>query len=103
MQFLHEKNSCGQTLLRLCARGSAIVAELLRLSASVPKPFLLETKGDLKKYSNIILDFTYLDRQNGKGPDFFEQLIEQNPVRPFLAPQSPSALHGPNDHTYSRE
>lgn len=80
MQFLHEKNSCGQTLLRLCARGSAVVAELLRLSASVPAPFLLATKGDIKKYSNIVLDFAYLDRARGKGPDFYEQVIEQSQV-----------------------
>eukprot|EP01128_Nolandella_sp_AFSM9_P012702 TRINITY_DN9532_c0_g1_i1.p1 TRINITY_DN9532_c0_g1~~TRINITY_DN9532_c0_g1_i1.p1 ORF type:complete len:1160 (+),score=275.21 TRINITY_DN9532_c0_g1_i1:17-3496(+) len=78
MQFLHEKNAAGQTLLRLCARGNAIIAEILRLSAYIPAPFLLATRADQKKYSHIILDFAYLDRQKGKGPDYYEQVIESN-------------------------
>lgn len=36
MEFLAEDNDCGQTILRLVSRGSAIVAELLRLSLNIP-------------------------------------------------------------------
>lgn len=36
MEFLAEENDCGQTLLRLVSRGSAIIAELLRLSNNIP-------------------------------------------------------------------
>jgi len=41
MEFLSEDNIAGQTLLRLVARGSAIIAELLRLSDHVPPVFLV--------------------------------------------------------------
>lgn len=86
MQFLHEKNTAGQTLLRLCARGSAIVSELLRLAQNVPTPFLLASKHDQKKYGPLVIDFQYLDRANGKGPDFYDRSIEDNPVRLCPAP-----------------
>jgi WASH complex subunit strumpellin len=36
MEFLAPENDCGQTLLRLVSRGSAIIAELLRLSQNIP-------------------------------------------------------------------
>ncbi len=36
MEFLAEENDCGQTLLRLVSRGSAIIAELFRLSNNIP-------------------------------------------------------------------
>ena len=37
--FTAEDNLAGQTLLRLVSRGSAIIAELLRLSDHVPQVF----------------------------------------------------------------
>ena len=37
--FTAEDNVAGQTLLRLVSRGSAIIAELLRLSDHVPQIF----------------------------------------------------------------
>ena len=54
LAFLDEKNVCGQTLLRLVARGSAIIAELLRLSGHIP-PELLEPS----KYDAVLFDFRY--------------------------------------------
>ena len=41
MDFLAENNVCGQNLLRLVARGNAIIAELLRLRSYVPQVFKL--------------------------------------------------------------
>lgn len=38
--FLAEDNLCGHTLLRLCARGNAIVAELQRLASKLPRVFV---------------------------------------------------------------
>ncbi len=37
MDFLSETNPCGQSLLKLVARGSAILAELFRLSGNIPR------------------------------------------------------------------
>ena len=37
MELLHESNPAGQALLRLTARGNAIIAELLRLAQNVPR------------------------------------------------------------------
>lgn len=37
MEFLSEENVCGQNLLKLVSRGSAILAELQRLSDYIPK------------------------------------------------------------------
>lgn len=37
MDFLSEENVCGQSLLKLVSRGSAILAELQRLSDNIPK------------------------------------------------------------------
>ena len=47
--FTAENNACGQTLLHLVARGSAIVAELLRLSSNVPTVFYLNNKSDVDR------------------------------------------------------
>ena len=41
--LLDEQNLCGQTLLRLTSRGSAIIAELLRLAQNVPAAFQVTT------------------------------------------------------------
>ncbi|RLN71613.1 hypothetical protein BBJ28_00007487 [Nothophytophthora sp. Chile5] len=62
MEFLAEENDCGQTLLRLVSRGSAIIAELLRLSNNIPGCYL-----------NILFDFAYL-----KNPEDFENMVNSN-------------------------
>ena len=59
--FLAENNQCGQTLLRLVARGNAIIAELFRLSDYIPSAF--RSIGPNNKYSEIIFDFSYLSNQ----------------------------------------
>jgi len=79
MQFLHEKNIAGQTLLRLVARGNAIIAEVLRLSAHIPDPFKLDKPVTLRKYGAILIDYNYINEQEkGKGPDYYERIIEQD-------------------------
>jgi WASH complex subunit strumpellin len=57
--FLHPDNSAGQTLLQLVARGSAIIAELQRISDHIP-PVFLGTSREQAKYASILLDFRYL-------------------------------------------
>jgi len=59
--FLAENNQCAQTLLRLVARGNAIIAELFRLSDYIPTAF--RSLGPSNKYSEIIFDFSYLSNQ----------------------------------------
>jgi len=44
MEFLDPNNDCGQSLLKLGAAGSAILAELLRLSHHIPDVFLFESR-----------------------------------------------------------
>ena len=76
MALLSDNNPCGQTLLRLVSRGSAIIAELLRLSKNVPEVFLgpafIRDKEQMK-YSEVLFDFRYL-----KDPEPFEQRINAN-------------------------
>ena len=76
MALLADNNPCGQTLLRLVSRGSAIIAELLRLSKNVPEVFLgpafIRDKEQMK-YSEVLFDFRYL-----KDPEPFEQRINAN-------------------------
>uniref|UniRef100_A0A7S3YNZ3 WASH complex subunit strumpellin n=1 Tax=Lotharella globosa TaxID=91324 RepID=A0A7S3YNZ3_9EUKA len=66
-------NVAGQTLLSIVARGSAIIAELRRLSDHIPKVFLRPANDAKSKYAPIILDFKYL-----KNPDEFEDRIEKD-------------------------
>jgi WASH complex subunit strumpellin len=62
--FLAENNLCGQTLLRLVARGNAIIAELFRLSDYIPSAFTTPSNSNANnKYSEIIFDFKYLSNQ----------------------------------------
>eukprot|EP01083_Nonionella_stella_P029125 80259_1 len=61
IEFVAEDNVAGQTLLRLVARGSAAVCELLRLSAAVPEVF--RARGaESAKYAGVLFDFRYLER-----------------------------------------
>ena len=63
--------SANQTLLRLSARGEALIAELLRLSDHTPTLFLLADKAEQKLYQDVLLDFRYL-----KSPELYEHRIE---------------------------
>ncbi|RXG50961.1 WASH complex subunit strumpellin [Armadillidium vulgare] len=73
MELLQENNTCGQTLLRLVARGNSILAEIMRLSNYIPPEFRLETKSDMQKYGDVILDFSYF-----KTPSVFDKKIEES-------------------------
>lgn len=86
MQFLDEQNLAGQSLLRLVARANAIIAELLRLSAHIPPVFKLEDRLTQKKYGEILMDFSYVSKA-----DQFQQRIDRDPVRPFLAADTPNS------------
>ena len=44
MDFLDPNNDCGQSLLKLAAAGSSVLAELLRLSNHIPDVFLFESR-----------------------------------------------------------
>ncbi|OQR94163.1 strumpellin [Achlya hypogyna] len=76
MEFLAEENECGQTLLRLVSRGSAIIAELFRLSNNIPGIFLgsaFVEDPEQRKYLDILFDFAYL-----KNPEEFETAVNSN-------------------------
>jgi WASH complex subunit strumpellin len=49
MEFLDPNNDCGQTLLKIAASGSAILAELLRLSNHIPEVFLFDSSSYVSK------------------------------------------------------
>ena len=73
MDFLSSNNVCGQNLLILTSRGSAIIAELLRLADNIPEVFLPPEKSkdpDQKKYGEILFDYQYF-----KEPEDFEKRI----------------------------
>ncbi|XP_014242799.1 WASH complex subunit 5 [Cimex lectularius] len=72
-EFLAKNNPCGQTLLELVSRGNVIIAELLRLKDHIPAIFKLETKQDVQKYGEILLDFGYFN-----SPEVVEQKIENS-------------------------
>lgn len=65
MTLLDEDNLCGASLLQLTATGSALIAELLRLSAAVPAVF----RGT-SEYERVVFDFAYL-----KEPEDFENRV----------------------------
>lgn len=75
MDFLHPDNMAGQHLLVLTARGSAIIAELLRLSDHIPSVFRgsPENPGEREKYMNILFDFRYL-----KNSDAIDEKIDSD-------------------------
>jgi WASH complex subunit strumpellin len=79
MNLLDEQNLAGQTLVRLVARGQAIIAELLRLSTHIPPVFKMDDKATQKRYQDILLDFGYV----GKA-DYHETKIEKDPVSRHL-------------------
>lgn len=76
MDFLGKENLCGQNLLRITSRGSAIIAELLRLSANIPEVFLGSDKikdPEQRKYLSVLFDFQYL-----REPEEFEKKINDD-------------------------
>ena len=54
MDFLDPNNDCGQSILKLAGNGSAILAELLRLSNVIPDVFMFnsQSKEGQKKDKN---------------------------------------------------
>jgi len=66
----------GETLLNLVARGSAIVAELLRLSDHIPAVFVGSVQKDTEKYQRLLFDFQYL-----KHAELLDEKIDSNAVR----------------------
>ena len=72
MDFLAENNACGQTLLRLVAKGNATVAELLRLKDVIPAVYgKSPSKADAAKYGELIqADFNYF-----KSTEQFENRV----------------------------
>lgn len=76
MEFLGKDNQCGQNILRITSRGSAIIAELLRLSANIPEVFLGKDKvrdPEQRKYLDVIFDFQYLNQ-----PEDYEKRINDD-------------------------
>eukprot|EP01035_Chromulina_nebulosa_P017771 gene17771-23373_t len=69
MDFLSKDNICGQNLIRIVSRGSAIVTELLRLSSNIPDA-LLSTGSEQIKYHEVLFDFHYL-----RDPEEYERKI----------------------------
>lgn len=72
MQFFSE-SYCGKAFLRLIARGSTIVAELLRLSNNIPQVFF-PNSSDHKKYKEMLFDFNYL-----RNIEAFDEKVTQLP------------------------
>jgi WASH complex subunit strumpellin len=52
MDFLDPNNDCGQSILKIAASGSAILAELLRLSNHIPEVFLFDSSTLVSKKPN---------------------------------------------------
>ena len=77
MDFLDEKNACGQTVLKLVSRANAIIAEILRLSQFIPPALRLEGR-DKALYSAILPDFSYF-----QGPEYYESKIDASTVSRF--------------------
>ena len=68
LRLKYDQDICGQELLKLVARGSAIIAEILRLKDYIPELYFNPLEE--KKYLNIIFDFSYF-----KNVDFYEEKI----------------------------
>jgi WASH complex subunit strumpellin len=76
MDLTSPQNLCGQNLLRLTSRGSAIIAELNRLADNIPEGFLAtETAKDpeQRKYLAVLFDFAYL-----RNPEDYEKRVNAN-------------------------
>uniref|UniRef100_A0A6A7FVW9 Strumpellin n=1 Tax=Hirondellea gigas TaxID=1518452 RepID=A0A6A7FVW9_9CRUS len=73
MDFLAENNVCGQTLLRLVARGNSIIAELKRLAAVIPPVFKLKSRSEQQIYGEVLVDFAFF-----QNPETFTKKIENS-------------------------
>ena len=78
MNFTSDNNACGQTLLHLVARGSAIIAELLRLSSNVPSVFYLANKYDQDRW-----EVKVLARFHFHPPTYWWASIQNSNVSPM--------------------
>jgi WASH complex subunit strumpellin len=70
MAFIARDNLCGQTLLRLSARGSSLIAELFRLSNNIPAVFREENTKNASMERQLLFDFNYLKR-----PEYYERKV----------------------------
>ena len=70
MAFIAKNNLCGQTLLRLSARGSSLIAELFRLSQNIPSVFHERNGKNASVERQLLFDFNYLKR-----PEYYERQI----------------------------
>lgn len=88
MDFLTESSIAGQTLLRLVARGSSIIAELQRLVPFTPTAVrfagfadedkaaaaaVVERDPRAPRYKPVLADFRYL-----KTPEMFDRELNRN-------------------------
>ena len=64
---------CNQELLKLIARGSAIICEILRLKDFIPEPY--SNPAEEKQYKDIIFDFSIFNNGN---IDAFEEKLRTN-------------------------
>ena len=74
--FTDPENLCGQNLLRITSRGSAILAELLRLAGYIPEVFLKQEEikdQEQLRYKDVLFDFHYL-----REPDDYENKINNS-------------------------
>ena len=55
-------DNCNEELLKLVARGSAVICEILRLKDYIPEPFY--NKAEEKNYKDIIFDYSLLKGNN---------------------------------------
>ena len=62
---------CNEELLKLVARGSAVICEILRLKDYIPEPYI--NKNEEKLYKDIIYDFSILNKP--ETFDKFEQRL----------------------------
>ena len=77
MSSVGHSHDCCQNLLRLVSRGSAIIAELLRLSEMIPTVFTLESRIDSSKYAGIIYDFSFFKIHDFEAE--FNQKLDSTP------------------------
>ncbi len=70
------ENEASQVVLKLVARGNAIVAELKRLAHYIPREFLLQDRNDQRLYGDILADFAYFST-----PDPYDNKRESDSVR----------------------
>ena len=87
--FIAKDNICGQTLLRLSARGSSLIAELFRLSANIPPPFLPNPDGSPNNSVESKLPrLSYI-----RKPEYYVLIVSLNIRELPLTKHGPVAAH----------